>query len=257
MQSEFATKGLGPRDQASVTLSVKRAEGGAPKAAPVTVIATVDDKEIHREDSKLSDSGELTASFTLPEVIEKGDSGTVTFKITDGGNVETHSKTIPILCAKVDVEFYPESGQLVAGLPCVLYVQAWTPWGDPADISAELISTSDASLSYLGAGVELPEPEEVEYDSWKFQYVAEFSTVHEGRGKVQFTPDTNKRYYLRVLKPSGVAKLIPLPKDACAIQEQGMLVRPTKTRFTKGEPIELELFTTCTLFTLNSIEITI
>ena len=35
--------------------------------------------------------------------------------IQDGGVVETASKTIPILLQTVDLEFYPEGGDLIAG----------------------------------------------------------------------------------------------------------------------------------------------
>ncbi len=69
------------------------------------------------------------------------------------GVVETASKTIPIVLRSIDIavstfyccsggfdrqNIYPEGGDLVYGLPCGLYIEAFTPVGDPADITAHI-----------------------------------------------------------------------------------------------------------------------
>ena len=59
-------------------------------------IARIDGKETWRGTLKLDKKGVCIVSFALPAEIEEGE-GTLTCVITDGGVVETASKTIPIL----------------------------------------------------------------------------------------------------------------------------------------------------------------
>ncbi len=55
---------------------------------------------------------------------------------------------------------YAEGGELVAGLPCGLYVECFTISGDPADLTAEIL----------------------EGDTPGGAVIARIQTVHEGRG---------------------------------------------------------------------------
>jgi hypothetical protein len=48
--------------------------------------------------------------------------GALTAVVTDGGNVESGSKTIPVVLQTVDVKFYPEGGVLVPGKTLLLGV---------------------------------------------------------------------------------------------------------------------------------------
>src|SRR5206468_8111522 len=59
--------------------------------------------------------------------------GTLAMAIEDGGVSETETKTIPILLQTLDLTLYPEGGELVAGLPSRLYLEARTPAKKPAD----------------------------------------------------------------------------------------------------------------------------
>ena len=68
-----------------------------------------------------------------PSRSSKGE-GSLSVKFTDGGNVETLVKPIPIVLKKLEVEFYPEGGDLVAGAANRVYFQARTTLGKPADL---------------------------------------------------------------------------------------------------------------------------
>ena len=125
-QIVFVRDGYGPGDDVAATLHVERAEGGVPAAAPVTFIARVDGEEVHRGAATVDSEGNCDVRFQLPEQIARGE-GTLALVINDGGAVETASKTIPILLQTVDLELYPEGGDLVAGLPARVYIEARTP----------------------------------------------------------------------------------------------------------------------------------
>ena len=192
-QIVFLRDGYGPGDDAGATLHVERAEGGLPDGAKVTVTARVDGEEVFRGPTQVDKQGNCTARFKLPSAITRGE-GTVAFAIEDGGVVETATKTIPILLQTVDLQLYPEGGDLVAGLPTRVYLEAKTPALKPADIAGVVVD---------GDG----------------QQAASFRTEHEGRGRFAFTPRKGGTYTLKITEPSGIKTTYPLPavKDSGAV----------------------------------------
>ncbi|MBV1922290.1 MAG: hypothetical protein KUG73_16560, partial [Pseudomonadales bacterium] len=139
-QIEFSREGYGPGDEVQATIRTKRAEGGVPVGAKITVIARVDGQEVFKSTTlTVDDSGIASTVFKLPEEIITGN-GSISFIIEDGGVVETASKTLPILLQTMDITFYPEGGDLVAGLANRVYVQAKRPDGKPADIQGRIVS---------------------------------------------------------------------------------------------------------------------
>lgn len=182
--------GYGPGDKVDATLHVERAEGGIPADAKVIVIARVDGDEAYRGGSVVDKNGNCPVSFLLPKEISRGD-GTLVMVINDNGVQETAAKTIPILLNVIDLQMYPEGGDLVAGLPNRIYVEARTPAQKPADIAGNVLDA--------GGGI-----------------AAVFRTEHEGRGRFAFVPQKGVKYTLRITEPSGIAKTYPLPqvKDA-------------------------------------------
>ena len=125
-QIVFLRDGYGPGDTVSASVHVDRAEGGIPAKAKVTAIARLDGEEIARCRPRLTSRGMRRRSLQLPRSIARGE-GSLAFVIEDGGVVETASKTIPILLQTVDLSIYPEGGDLVAGLPNRVYIEAFTP----------------------------------------------------------------------------------------------------------------------------------
>jgi alpha-2-macroglobulin-like protein len=129
--------------------------------------------------------GNCLIKFKLPTSMEVGD-GTLSCVIEDGGVLETASKTIPILLQSLDVRVYPEGGDFINGYECGVYIEAFTPYGDPADLVGDIVN-----------------------DSGKI--VGKIATKHEGRGKSSFTPNKGEAYSLKITKPSGISKSIPFP----------------------------------------------
>jgi hypothetical protein len=192
-QIVFLREGYGPGDTVTAVASVTRAEGGIPVGARVTAVARVDEKEVARVDKLAVDAeGNCKVSFPLPAALARGE-GTLAIIIEDGGQMETASKTIPIILQTLDLSFYPEGGESVADLPGRIYVQARRPDGKPADVEGEIVRID-------AAGAALNEP-----------VAAELRTLHEGRGIVALTPLKGERYALRLRRPAGVDRLFPLP----------------------------------------------
>lgn len=213
-QIKFLRDGYGPGDTVAATLEANRAEGGKPENAKVTITARLDGAEVHQSSAVLDAAGNCRALFKLPRKIERGD-GTLVFTIEDGGVVETASKTIPILLQTVDLTICPEGGDLVAGLPCRVYLEARTPFGKPADIAGAVVD---------GAGKE----------------VGTFRTEHEGRGRFVFAPKKDQAYKLKITEPAGIAKTFDLP----AVQPLGTTLTSGNDVYPRGEPVVLRVNST-------------
>ncbi len=193
-QIEFLRDGYGPGDTVVATLEATRAEGGVPEGATVTAIARVDGVEVARVPVTMSNTGSAEARFDLPNTIERGE-GTLAFVIEDGGVVETASKTIPILLQTVDIQFYPEGGDLVAGVENRVYFEARTPYGKPADIRGVIIATDRLSRAL------------------RRHAVLEFETTHEGRGVFSFVPMSDRfEYHIEIMEPESVTARFGLPE---------------------------------------------
>ena len=100
--------------------------------------------------------------------------------------VETASKTIPILLQTVDLQIYPEGGDLVTGLPNRVYFEAVTPAHKPADLAGIVVDS-------------------------KGREVAAFRSEHEGRGRFTLTPAAGEEYKLKITEPAGIRTTYPLP----------------------------------------------
>lgn len=186
-QIQFTRDGYGAGDQVRASVSLERAEGSAPEGAMVTAIARLDGKEVYRGPAvPVSADGIVDAVFDLPQQINSGD-GSLSFVIEDGGVVETASKSLPILLNKLDIAFYPEGGELIAGIQGKVYFQALLTNGKPADVEGFITEVNNS----------VP--------------IANFRSSHEGRGVFQFTPLAGKRYKAVFAAPSGITEPSLLP----------------------------------------------
>jgi len=221
-QIEFTREGYGPGDLVQASIKVDRAEGGVPEGAKITVLARVDGTEVFNKPGYvISADGTLSTEFNLPKTIAVGD-GSLSFIIEDGGVVETASKTLPILLQTMDIAFYPEGGDLVAGLSSRVYVQARRPDGKPADIEGRIVEIEDEKL---GAKVVSK------------KVITKLVTQHEGRGIFTITPEAGKRYALVLDAPSGINRHFPLPN----IKPDGTVIKSAQNTFDYNQKINIEV----------------
>ncbi|MCP3059217.1 MG2 domain-containing protein [Myxococcus sp. K38C18041901] len=207
---QFARDGYGPGDTITATLEVKRAEGGVPKGARVTAAALVDGVSAAQVPCTVDDQGHCLVRFALPARMERGE-GTLSFTVEDGGVVETAAKTIPILLQTLDLAFFPESGDLVAGLTSRVYFEARTPARKPADLTGAVVDVSTG------------------------KDVATVRSEHEGRGRFELTPRAGARYALRIDAPSGIRKTFPLPE----VKKTGVVLRASEDVTAAGKDVKL------------------
>ncbi len=163
-------------------------------------------------------------AFELPKTIARGE-GTLAFIIDDGGNVETASKTIPILLQTLDLHMYPEGGDLVAGVPNRVYIEARTPYGDPADIKAQLVIN----------GKDQPVSSPVHPAKGGMAPPVIVKTVHEGRGVFSFVPTADADYRLQILEPTGIKTTFKLPR----VKDKGVVLQSIQDEYAASQPVTL------------------
>jgi hypothetical protein len=192
---EFTAKSYGPGDEVVAAAKAMRVEGGVPVAdADVTAVAKVDGVQVANLALKTNAVGGVRVKFPLPRQMERGDATlSITFK--PAGSVETIVRPIPIVLKKLHVEFFPEGGDLVAGLPNRVYFQARTTLDKPAELNGRIVDD-------------------------RAQVVAEVSTlndpnepgVNQGMGRFEITPEVGRQYQLKIDSPTGIEGQYMLPK---------------------------------------------
>src|ERR1051326_2107368 len=146
--------------------------------------------------------GSLKLKFKLPENIERGDAN---LAVVFSDQAESIVRAIPVVMKKLNVEFFPEGGDLVAGLSNRVYFQVRSTLDKPADLRGSIVYADG-------------DDEKVE--------VADVQTLHDdsektrgfnlGMGAFTFTPVAGRKYYLKIQEPIGIESKPALPsaKDA-------------------------------------------
>src|SRR5205823_6311543 len=139
-------------------------------------------------------NGRSTIRFVVPTGLSRGDVRLkVTFqflaadrpdpndprKVLKGGQTaESIAERVPVAIRPLIAEFFPEGGELVAGVPCRVYVRVTTPTGQPADISGA-ITDGKRVVARVATANDPAEP-----------------GVNRGLGAFTFTPEPDTSYRL-------------------------------------------------------------
>jgi hypothetical protein len=154
---------------------------------PVSYEVEINGKSISKGKGITDDKGNLTASFTnnLPVSITSGHINTEV-KLDDKRTV---TKAIPIktLSNKVDVQFFPESGNLINGVFEKVAFKAVGADGLGVDIKGFIADDQNNQISALGES-------------------------HFGMGTVNFEPESGKTYKAHITYPDGSEYIFDLPK---------------------------------------------
>jgi hypothetical protein len=191
----------GPGDEVSARCTAFRANGDPVRNQPVEATVLIDDQK-YGADGKAAqqplhfqtdEQGTVVVHFKLPAAMERGQASLgVTFL---GNPVETIARPLPIVLKKLNVEFYPEGGDLAADLLNRVYFQVRTTLGKPADLTGRLFED----------GKEMPVAIQTLHDDKE-------PGVNQGEGRFEFTPKSGKKYELQIDSPIGITGRVALPE---------------------------------------------
>ena len=181
---EFMQDTYSPGDTVTATVEVKRGTDQPLADHPLTGRAFVGDRPMADVDATTDANGRATIEFRLPETLET-DNAVFGVRIRDAQVTESVIRMIPLTLDELDLEFYPEGGQLVEGLPSRVYFEAETSDGESASIEGTIID---------GEGNEVTTVESYE----------------RGMGRFALTPREGETYRARLERPSGETTTVEL-----------------------------------------------
>ncbi|HWY87009.1 MAG TPA: zf-HC2 domain-containing protein, partial [Gemmataceae bacterium] len=135
--------------------------------------------------------------------------------VKDGKQDNKLIQAIPVVSSERTIDFFPEGGDLVAGLPNRVYYRVRSPQGEPVDTDGHVI---------LLAG------KKVVYDSERLR----------GLGSFTFTPDPKETYSVRITGSQGTTEL-QKPFEKLGIQTRGLILHAPQSVVREGEPLTLVL----------------
>jgi hypothetical protein len=224
---DFAKKTYGAGETVTAACEAKIAGGGAAVARRPVLVTVKIDQHVYGPDGKETNqpirfetdaNGKVNIRFQLPKTIDKGDA-TVSVTFDDGANTETIVRPIPLVLKKLDVEFYPEGGDLIAGLENRVYFQVRTPLGKPAELKGRI----------------LDQDKKVVVEEIQTLNDADQPGVNQGQGRFAFTPKAGIKYQLKIDMPAGVEGTIQLPE----VKDDGVVLSIPKGVTTIVEPIQV------------------
>ncbi len=203
-----------------------------PPAQPLLLRFTLNDangrpvKELSRKTGPGGISGgELAITPDLP-------GGTYTLAVTAAPGTKTtllpsHRKleivrndaplaqTAPIVPSQKVIDFFPESGDLIAGVPNRVYYQVRTAQGETTDPGGNIIILAGRQVLFN-------------------------SGANRGSGIFTFTPDPTEIYSARIAGPQGVVDFSN-PFQKLGIKPDGVVLHAVESVDKEGAPIHLEV----------------
>ncbi|MBK8564608.1 MAG: hypothetical protein IPN76_15065 [Saprospiraceae bacterium] len=207
MELDFMKKAYGPGDVVEAKIDLNTLANAPLANYDFSAKASLDGQQFTEVAGKSDAKGHAKVKFDLPKGLETND-GLLNILISYNGQTESISRSIPIVLNKIDLQFMPEGGDMVAGLPATVAFKALNEWGKPADIAGKIVNSK---------GVE----------------VARFESYHQGMGAFNFTPASGESYHAVLTKPEGITekygladafprgfslKINPLKKDELTVE---------------------------------------
>jgi hypothetical protein len=184
---EWSRRSYGPGDVVVANCKATLSNGQPLVGGSVSASATVDGQPIPiPAPSATDEAGRVAIRFELPKSIAHG-AGSLNIAFGDGANSESLNKPIPIALKKLDVEFYPEGGELIAGTPNRVYFRVRTTLGKPADIQGRIVDGGGREVARIATLTDDVEP-----------------GINQGLGRFDLTPEFGQKYRLVIENPVGI-----------------------------------------------------
>jgi len=175
-----------PKDDVLAKIKVRSREGESIKKLELEFVAKMRDKTFKKGKQKTDGEGVAQMEYQLPGDIAQHII-TLNIKAKYRKKVETRTIVIPTPDPFVNLEFLPESGNLISGIRTDIAFAALDRYGEPFDIEGEVINQREEIISKL-------------------------KTFHHGMGVFSLTAKTDDSYKVRIIKPKGFHQTFDLPR---------------------------------------------
>lgn len=169
---DFPEKGYGPGDTIKAKYAIRTLDNKPLVHYTGQFKINIDGKQYITDNFKTDTAGKAIIKGILPTTLNTSD-GLLNVTIIANGFTESISRSIPIELNNIDLQFMPEGGTLVTGLPTMLAFKAINEKGKPVDVKGIIIDD-------------------------KGKKITDFASYHAGMGVLPFTPAIDRKYTARV-----------------------------------------------------------
>jgi alpha-2-macroglobulin-like protein len=186
MKLDFDRKAYGAGDEVIAKLNLESNDNKVLANYPFEYVVQIEGNEIARTKAVTGNEGIMHLKFKLPKNLDSND-GLLNVMLNYDGINESISRSIPIVLNKIALKFYPEGGDLVAGIPNKVAFKALNEFGKPADIEGNIVD---------GEG----------------NIIGNFSSYHQGMGAFVLPCVEGVNYIAKITKPKGIEQDFALPE---------------------------------------------
>ena len=185
MKLDFPRKGYGAGEEVSADFSIRSLNDRPIKKHHAAFTVSLAGKVVHTGNFSTNHEGKAKVTFTLPTPLTTHD-GLLNITVQYDAFTEAISRSIPLVLNKIDLQWMPEGGTWVAGLPNWVAFKALNENGKPADVKGVILDETG-------------------------QVVTHFESYQFGMGKVLLEPKPGKSYSASINSPAGITATYPLP----------------------------------------------
>ncbi len=186
MTLDFTRKAYGPGQDVRAELVLQTLANEPLKDYEFSYVLAVEGQETERRQGRTGEDGSAFITCSLPATLSRPDAF-LNVIIAYQGRSESIGRSIPISLNNIDLAFFPEGGEMLAGYPSRVAFKALNEHGLPADVEGEIVDAEGRS-------------------------VATFASFHDGMGAFSFTPIAGRDYSARISRPAALNTLYPLPR---------------------------------------------
>jgi alpha-2-macroglobulin-like protein len=186
MKLDFTKQGYRAGDEVFSKLEVFTNENKPLAGQVVKYVCSSGGKSIAEGTARIENDGQQFIRLQLPANLPANEA-LLNILIEYNGTTESISRAVPVLDSKLRLDFMPEGGDLVSGLPSRVAFRGVDGHQKPIDTEGSI---------YDHAG----------------RKITSFSSAHKGMGAFAMVPANGETYYALVSKPSGISEKFELPR---------------------------------------------
>jgi TonB-dependent SusC/RagA subfamily outer membrane receptor len=185
LKLDFERDAYGPSEKVVATLKARDLDNLPIASQEISFSVQLAGKQLMQRKATTTADGQVMVSFSLPDTLSSSD-GLLNIIVPHKGVSESISRAIPIVLHNIDLQFFPEGGDLVSGMQSRVAFKALNEWGKAADVEGVVVD--DTGKEVQG-----------------------FKSFHKGMGAFKFTPESGRKYSAKITKPVALAKQYALP----------------------------------------------
>ncbi len=185
MELNFEKKAYGVGETVAATIDLNTLTNTPLSHHLFKYVVSLDGEVVKKGESKTGNSGRANLQFQLPNNLKTND-GLLNIMFQYKGQTESISRSVPIILGGIDLQFYPEGGELIESMICGVGFKGLNEFGKPADIKGNIIDENN-------------------------KIVATFDSYHQGMGKFDLAPQPGQKYFAEITSPANINKTYELP----------------------------------------------